>query len=207
MIHISINSRWRVHAVSRLPLPLPAGAVWGQMRDVRRFLTVDPLHVSVEFPGLSSALPEPGAPLTIRHRLLGIGVTRVGRLLTWREGRGYAVSDLSRAGARRGFPHVCAFEVTPVGPAESILSTSARGVWTATWIPRPLVYLWLWWVLAATEVHVKRDMKRFTRWRRSVASHLPQRSPPDPIIPAPPPATPSGASSTATRPPGPPRRW
>jgi hypothetical protein len=131
------------------------------MRDVQRFLTDDPLHADVVF----DSLPDPhrsfvGAKLTIRHRLLGIGPDRIGRILTWREGRGYAISDLSRRGVNRGFPHICAFDLAPRTDKSCTLTVSARGKWTATWVPRPLVRLWLWWVLKATEARLKASVLR-----------------------------------------------
>ena len=41
---IVVNARWRVDATAWLDVPLRASAVWGQMRDIQRFLTIDPLH-------------------------------------------------------------------------------------------------------------------------------------------------------------------
>lgn len=150
-ISISITPDWRVDARSTTHLPLSAARMWARMRDVQRFLTDDPLHADVVF----DSLPAPhqsfiGAKLTIRHRLLGIGPDRIGRILTWREGRGYAISDLSRRGVDRAFPHICAFDLAPRGDNACQLTVSARGKWTATWVPRPLIRLWLWWVLKAT---------------------------------------------------------
>ncbi len=159
MISISITPDWRIDARCTADLPLPAAAMWSHMRDVERFLTDDPLHAEVVF----DSLPAPqhsfvGAKLTIRHRLFGIGPDRIGRILTWREGRGYAVSDLSRRGVDRAFPHICAFDLAPRGDSACTLTVSARGKWTATWTPRPLVRLWLWWVLAATEARLRASL-------------------------------------------------
>ena len=41
-------------------------------------------------------------------------VTRRGRVCWWREGVGFAVSDLSMRGGRVGFPHVCGYRVRPM---------------------------------------------------------------------------------------------
>lgn len=151
MTRVTIDASWRVRAVGRVVLPLPAGEAWRLMRDWRRFLTDDPLHRSV---AIVRSGPRPGSPagtrIVIRHRVLGLGPDRIGRVLRWEEGRGYAVSDLSRRGPRRGFPHVCTYRLEPLGERECLLEFGARGLWTARWTPRWMARVWLWWVIAAT---------------------------------------------------------
>ena len=151
MIRIEPHRRWRVTATKKIDLPLPASVVWGQMRDLRRFITMDPLHAKVrdEVP-TGRAIPAVGTRLVIEHRLAGLRVLRRSRLLYWREGRGYAVSDLSRRGHHAGFPHVCEYEIMPVTERSSSLRLSVRGRWTATWMPVWMVRIWLMWVMYAT---------------------------------------------------------
>ena len=75
------------------------------------FVTIDPFHSRVIVLG-----PElrPGVALALEHRAFGLKFLRFGRLLSWREGRGYTFSDLSgRGGARGFFPHVFDFAVEP----------------------------------------------------------------------------------------------
>ena len=187
-IHISRDSR--VNARCEIDLPVPAHLFWPRMRDVEQFLTDDPLHAEVVF----DTLPAPhqsfvGATVTIRHRLLGFGVDRVGRILTWREGRGYAISDLSRRGVDHGFPHICAFDLAPRTENTCTLTVSARGKWTATWVPRPLIRLWLWWVLKATEAQIAASIASHIRLPTSHIRH-PITSPPRSHA-APPPASPA----------------
>lgn len=102
-----------------------------------------------------------GFGLGLKHRFLGLGVDRVGRVLKWDEGRGFAVSDLSRRGVRRRFPHVCAFRLEPLDGGRSRLHVSAIGRWTATWMPRWLVRGWMWWVLAGTRGRIEAEMRGF----------------------------------------------
>ncbi len=156
MIRVEPHRRWRVNATKTIDLPLPASVVWGQMRDLRRFITMDPLHAKVrdEVP-TGRAIPAVGTRLVIEHRLAGLRVHRRSRLLRWREGRGYAVSDLSRRGNHVGFPHICEYEIMPVTERSSRLRLSARGRWTATWMPVWLVRLWLLWVMRATGLRVE----------------------------------------------------
>lgn len=173
---IVVDDRWRVNATACLDVPLAALTVWGQMRDLRHFLTIDPLHRRVRIAGAASptrrgtgVAEDPGAPipvgtpLVIEHRLFGIGVNRRSRLLQWREGRGFAVSDLSGRGDHVGFPHVCIYEVAPLGARSACLTIAARGRWTATWMPRWLVRLWLAWVMASTLRNIRVELRRFRR--------------------------------------------
>lgn len=190
MMRIVVDDRWRVDATACLDVPLAASAVWGQMRDLQRFLTIDPLHRQVRVAGTAlstrrsatgaevTEAPIPvGTPLVIEHRLFGIGVNRRSRLLLWREGRGFAVSDLSNRGDHTGFPHVCIYEVRPLTDRSARLTIAARGRWTATWIPRWLVRLWLAWVLASTLSNVRVEFRRFARAvrRRRRPAHHPRR--------------------------------
>jgi hypothetical protein len=163
-VTITIDSAWRVRASGTVDVPVSATAAWGQMRDVLGFLAIDPLHVKVE---ATSQPDEAGSPrgmqLVLRHRLAGIGPDRVGRVLTWREGEGYAVSDLSRRGVRVGFPHVCIYRVEPRVAGGSRVTIAARGVWTARWMPRWLVRAWLWWAITATEARLAGHFARLCR--------------------------------------------
>ncbi len=155
-----VDHRWRVNASHAFNLPLSASAVWGQMRDLLHFVSLDPLHVRLRFADEhdSKPIPKPGDALVIEHRLCGLGPNRRSRLLRWREGRGYAISDLSQRGAHIGFPHVCMYDLQPVGTRTSRLTITARGKWTATRLPRWLVKAWLWWVLRATAARIRAEM-------------------------------------------------
>lgn len=150
-MRISVNDRWVVRATADLILPAPSVRVWGWMRDWRTFLEMDPLHVSVE--RLDPPLPH--ADLLIRHWFLGLSVDRVGRVLRWREHRGFAISDLSRRGVSVGFPHVCSFELAPCAADSSRIIVGVAGRWTATWLPRMMVRMWIGAILTATVVMMR----------------------------------------------------
>ncbi len=164
MITIEITPEWRVRARAEFDVPLSAPRVWGQMRDWKRFLTIDPLHARARVTGAGANGSPLGARVVIEHRLLGAGPDRIGRVLKWREGRGFAISDLSRRGPRVGFPHVCAYDVAPGGPRRSRITFRATGRWTAVRWPRAAVRLWLWWVLRSTQRRIEADMTRLLRW-------------------------------------------
>ncbi len=132
----------RVKLGIELAIPKPAAVVWAVVADLPRFLCVDPYHSRIVYLGKDR---RPGLELALEHRAFGFTVWRFGRLLSWREGAGYAFSDLSARGTASGFPHVffVGIEPTDIGTR---LSVRVRGKWTAGWIPRPLVRLWLWYV-------------------------------------------------------------
>lgn len=161
---ITIDPAWRVNASETIELPFPAALVWSRMRDPAWFLARDPLHrvvtiknVRGEGEGVKSYV---GAKLVLKHRLFGIGPDRVGRVLTWDQGKGYVVSDLSRRGMRVGFPHVCSYRVEPINAERCRLILGARGKWTATLVPRWVVRVWLWWALHATRAAILIDLVR-----------------------------------------------
>lgn len=118
---------------------------WGQLRDFRTFAATDYFHAD---PQVEGGRPRAGAALTLRHRFGPFALTRVGRILRWVEWPGdrpgFAFSDLSRRGARVGFPHAISFHLTPSGDA-SLLHIRVGGRWTPP-VPRPLSRLWLAWV-------------------------------------------------------------
>jgi hypothetical protein len=170
-VRIIIDQSGRVSASATIDLPLPASTVWGQMRDFRRFITVDPLHRAVRTRTNGPGGPSPvGTTLVIPHRVLGLGPDRVGRILRWTEGSGFVFSDLSRRGANRGFPHVCAYEVAAAAPGCSRLTVWARGRWTAALIPRWAARLWIAWVMRATEARLVAEFTALARWQRRVSS-------------------------------------
>ena len=165
-MEVTIDRRGRVRARAALVLPVSAGTAWGQIRDVRRFIAIDPLHVRVTIDcSRCERGTMRGAELRIRHRLAGIGPERIGRILWWREGRGFAFSDLSARGRRVGFPHICGYELEPIDGDTCKLVVTARGRWTARVVPRPLARLWIGWVLRATEARIAAEFWRLRRWR------------------------------------------
>lgn len=166
-MQIEIDDRWRVRARCDADMPVSASEMWGQMRDWMRFIRIDPLHASVRLvsrPTSGDPWSPKGSRFVIGHRLLGIGPDRIGRILRWREGRGFAFSDLSQRGVRVGFPHVCGYELKPMSESRCCLTISARGRWTARWLPRWIVRLWMRWVLVETRECLRREMNQFSAW-------------------------------------------
>src|SRR5262245_23504534 len=140
---------------------LPASVVWGQMRDLLRFVCIDPLHARAFT--VDGGPARAGAEMVIEHRFLGLGTDRRSRVLRWTEGRGYVISDLSRRGVRVGFPHVCTYEVVAEG-AGSRLRVGARGLWTARLVPRWAAKAWMWWILAGTRAHLRHELGKVEAW-------------------------------------------
>ncbi len=127
--------------------------VWDQMADLTEFVTIDPFHSRVIVLGTEL---RPGVALALEHRAFGVKFLRFGRLLRWREGRGYTFSDLSgRSGGRGFFPHVFDFAVEPAapgGPAATRLTVGIRGKWTSRRLPRRAG---LWWFRYVCREHAR----------------------------------------------------
>jgi hypothetical protein len=142
----SVNLRIEVE------VPRPPGEVWGMIADLPRFACIDPFHSRIRV--LGPAL-KPGVDLILEHCAFGISFPRFGRLLNWHDGQGYAFSDLSAHGPRRGFPHVFFVALTPAALGDrpgTRLTVTVRGKWTARYVP-----LWVrrWWLRYVCAEHAR----------------------------------------------------
>jgi hypothetical protein len=156
----SARSRVRCHRVRgrsvRLSIQVKTmhspAELWRVISDLPSFLTIDPFHERVT---LMRAQPAAGVHLVLDHCALGARLRRVGRILAWREGKSFTISDLSLHGNQVGFPHVftyrvepCAIQITTFGDQRndvegSTLHIEVRGKWTSPVIPAWLGRLWL----------------------------------------------------------------
>ena len=141
-----------VRLTLELGVPVSKERLWGFVADLRLFLTTDPYHRRV----ISMRDPiVPGTHLAIEHGLLGFSFFRFGRLLSWREGSGYAISDLSARGSRHGFPHIFNVSIEPDAefPRDrSKLRIEVKGRWTARLIP---ISLRRWWLKLTCRWHLR----------------------------------------------------
>ena len=155
MMRVTVGKCGRVECFARLELPMNAPRAWGRLRDFRRFAAQDFFHAGVRIDGNT---PRAGAALEIPHRFGPFRVTRVGRILTWDEGRGYSFSDLSRRRPRAAFPHAYRYELHPLDGDRCSLEIFIRGRWTMCLLPPPLVRLWLAWVFSHIARSVENEM-------------------------------------------------
>jgi hypothetical protein len=125
-------------------------ALWQTVRDLPRFLTIDPFHDQVT---LMRDEPAAGVDLVLSHNALGWRFLRFGRIVAWRENVGYTFSDLSQRGPQTGFPHVFIVKIEEclrkpmTGPKEtSRLTIQIRGQWTSRLAPVWLGRAWVWLV-------------------------------------------------------------
>jgi hypothetical protein len=147
-----------------IPLPVPANSAWGQIRDFHRFASHDRFHTNLQVAG---GVPRGGAALRMGHRFGPVCIQRVGRILWWREGVGFAFSDLSLRGPRHGFPHVFVLRVDPgESPEDCVVRVRVTGRWTADWMPLCVRRWWLAWVFAHVVWRTRADLFAFAAARR-----------------------------------------
>lgn len=156
-VHVAPGGRVLCRGI--IELPVSAAVAWGQLRDFRRFAAQDFFHAAVR---VDSGGVRRGAALEIDHRFGSLATTRVGRILQWEEQVGYSFSDLSRAGPRRGFPHVYRYRVRPGGPSRCVVDVTVAGLWTLPVVPRWVVKLWLAWVFSHIVRSVESTLLRLT---------------------------------------------
>jgi hypothetical protein len=147
----------RVICSRTLEFPIPAGAVWGQMRDFYSTARHDPFHAHIQIDGHR---PRAGAELLIEHRYLLARIVRHGRILRWQEGTGFAFSDLSRSDSARGFPHVVSYRLEAVDPGNCRLHIRVTGRWTFPG-PRWIGRLWLMWVFTHVAGRVENGLMQY----------------------------------------------
>jgi hypothetical protein len=163
VIRIRIFRSHRVDCRATVHVPLSASIVWGQIRDFPRFACQEMFHAEMHIAG---DIPRQGAPLQMIHRFLVFHVRRRGRICRWREGHGFAFSDLSLSPRtpRRGFPHIFSYLLKEISPAHCDVQIRVAGLWTARWIPRPLAWLWLRWVMQFAAQNVENELMLYRLW-------------------------------------------
>jgi hypothetical protein len=140
-MQITIHPSGRAVCKATIQLPLAVTAAWGQLRDFPSSACHDPFHCDVR---ILEGVPRAGAKILLGHRHFFFRTSRVGRILRWDEGTGFAFSDLNRTDPRRAFPHVLSYELEPAD-AGCLLRVRVTGRWTAP-VPRWAGRLWLRWV-------------------------------------------------------------
>lgn len=161
MIVIRITRRGRVQCTAVMRVPLSSSMVWGQIRDFRTFASLEYFHAKIDIAG---DVPRAGAALEIAHRFLVFHVHRVGRICRWKEGDGFAFSDLSRRGLKSGFPHIFSYRIRPISPGACDVQIRVAGKWTASFVPRWLAWLWLRWIMQFAIQQFENKLMAYRLW-------------------------------------------
>jgi hypothetical protein len=164
---IKIFPTRRVVCAATVRLPLSARVVWGQLRDFQTSARHDPFHAVIHVEG---NVPRAGAGLEIVHRHLLWRSVRIGRILRWKEGCGFAFSDLCKSDVQRAFPHVLSYRLEAESEKSCELQIMVRGQWTAGG-PRWIGRLWLWWVFSQVVRSVENQLLRFAVGLRSIRNY------------------------------------
>ncbi len=169
-VQIRVYRSRRVECSARVKLPMSTGRAWGQLRDFARTAGDDHFHESIVIDG---GVPRAGASIHIRHQYFCCIVHRIGRIVRWTEAKGFAFSDLSRRGPRKGFPHVMSITLlSEQDGAGSTMLIRITGRWTAP-TPRWMARVWLWWVTLSIAVRLQNKLWMFERMARSFEKRVP----------------------------------
>lgn len=82
----------KLEIATSLDVAQSSAEVWALIRDLPRFLTIDPFHDKVT---LMRDQPALGVDLVLSHNAFGLRFLRFGKIIAWREGSGYTFSDVS----------------------------------------------------------------------------------------------------------------
>ena len=118
---------------------LSQAQLWRRIRRLEDFLTIDPFHEQVT---LMRDQPAQGVDVVLHHNAFGRRFPRFGRILWWREGEGFAISDLSSRNPHAGFPHVFTYHIESSGDTAS-LHIDITGRWTSRLVPTWLGRIWI----------------------------------------------------------------
>ena len=151
MISLQPNGQVRMRKDIRFPVSIEQA--WQTVSKVESFACLDFFHREIRH---LDRRDHPLGRVLIDHRFLGVRVTRKGRVFGWREGSGYGFTDLSCRDKRRGFPHVYIFRLRREGNDRCSLRIEIKGRWTAGWMPRSLVALWLQLIFTKIAVSASR---------------------------------------------------
>ena len=162
-MNIRLGTHGQVDCRADIRLDVPATSVWGQLRDFRRYASHDYFHRDIRVAG---GEVRQGAAIRLSHAFAGFRVERVGRILVWREGHGFAFSDLSEKGPRVGFPHVLSVSVDALHDNQSIVHLRVRGRWTARWVPRFVRQIWLYWVFGYVVMQTQNELLTYAAARK-----------------------------------------
>jgi len=116
-------------------VPLNRKKLWNIISNLEKFLVVDPLHKRVIIGN--------DQEIILEHQVLWYRFLRIGKILYWDEGYGYAFSDISSRGSKKGFPHVFYINITSENEETSKLNIRVKGKWTEKLIPKVLKQLWV----------------------------------------------------------------
>jgi hypothetical protein len=147
-VSCSGGSGRQVEVVISLTVAQSPEQLWEQIRDLPRFLTIDPFHDQVT---LMRDQPVVGVDLVLSHNAFGRRFLRFGKIICWREGVGYTFSDLSARGPRNGFPHVFMVAIEPQDDV-SRFTIRVRGRWTSRVVP---VWLGRQWIRLVCREHAR----------------------------------------------------
>ncbi|WP_432181621.1 SRPBCC family protein [Streptomyces sp. NBC_00063] len=119
----------------------PRDQVWDYMSDIRRAMTLDQFHVSIDCNPTDAANPKTGLVVPILHEILGWEHTRLARITKYAD---YEVGwgESTPKGEYDPFPHSEGWKIQEVDSASCLVTLWMKGQWRTPIGSRIQPYLW-----------------------------------------------------------------
>jgi hypothetical protein len=119
----------------------PRDQVWEYMSDLRRALTLDQFHISVECTATDATNPKPGLIIPIAHRILGRDQLRMGRITRFND---YELSwgESTPRGEFDSFPHSEGWRIEEINSKSCLVTLWMKGQWRTPVGMKIEKYIW-----------------------------------------------------------------
>lgn len=118
-----------------------ADQVWEYMSDLRRAMTLDQFHISVDCDSADAANPRTGLTVPILHRILGYDQIRLARITKYGD---YEIGwgERTPQGEVDAFPHSEGWKIEDIGSKTCLVTLWMRGQWRTPVGAMIQQYLW-----------------------------------------------------------------
>ncbi|WP_030599439.1 SRPBCC family protein [Streptomyces fulvoviolaceus] len=118
----------QLHMVRHVEMNLPRDQVWEHMTDIRRAMTLDQFHVSIDCTETEATNPKTGMVVPILHRILGWDHTRLARITKYGDYE-IAWGESTPPGEFDTFPHSEGWKIEEIDSKTSSVTLWMKGNW------------------------------------------------------------------------------
>ena len=131
----------KLHMERHVELNRPRDQVWEYMTDLRRAMTLDQFHVSIDCDATDATNPRAGLIVPILHRIQGFDHVRLGRITKYID---YEIGwgESTPKGEFDPFPHSEGWKIQEIDSKSCLVSLWMTGEWRTPVGSRIQEYLW-----------------------------------------------------------------